>query len=427
MIHNISIIVFRSRASRIVHAALKNGSIESDGIPEEVSELDEDQRVSNNCENITDIMYNNEQKTLRTTGDLDFLTHPSIDLWNTPIILSPLQEIAQENVYNQAITLNDSTADTSFENYEADISESGVISVNFLNNGKNLQNKTLTFSVVSDVELSLEDRSDEKLDTREHLEFPNDKKKLSNGTVTDIENLRETESLNINQLIDSNIAQEDNDSDYIVEDSHSESSDSEKEVNKIGDERFIKLVDYSESENSEDNSMQKENLEAEKCKRTRRKRQDVSIDDWNSRKQRTDREKGRPYKGRKKEEGKWKYTVPKNERILEPRCDCCLMNTKSRIDCGLISDADRQQIFDYFWNLTWKEKKMYSNMLIKMKSTKRTRDRKEENKSRRSYSLEYHLKINENKIRVCKEMFHRTLGIRPWSSLNWKKKKEQIL
>lgn len=121
-------------------------------------------------------MYNNEQKTLRTTGDLDFLTHPSIDLWNTPIILSPLQEIAQENVYNQAITLNDSTADTSFENYEADISESGVISVNFLNNGKNLQNKTLTFSVVSDVELSLEDRSDEKLDTREHLEFPNDKK-----------------------------------------------------------------------------------------------------------------------------------------------------------------------------------------------------------------------------------------------------------
>lgn len=60
-------------------------------------------------------------------------------------------------------------------------------------------------------------------------------------------------------------------------------------------------------------------------------------------------------------------------------------------------------------------------MLMVMKPTSRSRDRKEENKSKRSYSFEYYLKVNENKIRVCKEMFHRTLGIRPWSSLNWKK------
>ncbi|CAG9818140.1 unnamed protein product [Phaedon cochleariae] len=259
--------VYQSGASKIVHAASKIESVEPNNMTKKISEHTEDQKVSADCENI--------------------------DSWKTPIISSPQQEITRVDVYNQGISLNDPTPETSSENQKANISGDEILSV--LNTEGNMFNQTHVFCVVPGVEISLEDSSDRESDTKKHdVQFPNNQEDLRNQAVTDIESLVDTEN------------------------SDSESSGPEEEVAEITDERIIELVDYSESENSEDNSMQKNTLEAEECERKRRKRHKVSIDDWTSRKQRADIEKGRPYKGKEKEGGKWKYTGQKSS--CAPNC-----------------------------------------------------------------------------------------------------------
>ncbi|KAG5861499.1 hypothetical protein JTB14_010112 [Gonioctena quinquepunctata] len=58
------------------------------------------------------------------------------------------------------------------------------------------------------------------------------------------------------------------------------------------------------------------------------------------------------------------------------------------------------------------------NVLGKCDSCK-SRDRNNENISRRKLSFKYHLNVNKSKIRVCKKTLLATLGIGEWMVNNW--------
>ena len=80
--------------------------------------------------------------------------------------------------------------------------------------------------------------------------------------------------------------------------------------------------------------------------------------------------------------------------------------------CNIIGEADRKIIFHKVWNLSWDNKRVYIKGLVDLLPTKRKR--KDIENSRRMWTLKYHLRQNDDRIRVCSTMFTNTLGLTHW-------------
>ena len=110
---------------------------------------------------------------------------------------------------------------------------------------------------------------------------------------------------------------------------------------------------------------------------------------------------------------------------MKMSCHCKLSVREKSLKCRIINEQQRKDIFKTFWDMTWGEKRLYIRILTKVVIPKRDRDRKKTDKSRRSTSLEYHLKIGNELLRVCKKMFLNTLSIGEWTVENWIKSNRQ--
>nr|CAI5854052.1 unnamed protein product [Callosobruchus analis] len=64
-------------------------------------------------------------------------------------------------------------------------------------------------------------------------------------------------------------------------------------------------------------------------------------------------------------------------------------------------------------------KESYIQGLVKIETVQRRRGAEET--SKRNFSLKYHLKVNNTEIRVCKQMFLKSLGMKESTVLNWVK------
>ncbi|CAF4857457.1 unnamed protein product [Pieris macdunnoughi] len=173
-------------------------------------------------------------------------------------------------------------------------------------------------------------------------------------------------------------------------------------------ELMNKLVDYSDSDSEPDEPVIK-----------RKKRCQVKKEDWSSEVNKKNREKGKEYCGKKKVDGEWKKNIKKPKKVLKPRCSC-KERGNSVIQCHSISEDDRKILFDKFWKLTWDEKRVYVDNLVKIVHTNRQRDRKDPQKSKRVNTFIYHLKKGEDMIRVCKTLFLNTLSIGKSCIWGWK-------
>lgn len=319
---------FETRTSRILLAALQNTNIDCLGGAQETV-FDKSENQSSGLKS-TEYFSHNEEMSESRTGASISINSVSADLWNTPIIiLSPLPHIAESNVYSEISTLTPDKTDSSG---------------NYCDSGR-LDNIAIT-------------RSSDDVHYNHHSPSAFDVEVTMKDNVVDIPNNENTTFLipNENTSNDSLCAHENSNSDYkvftTISDTSSEFSNSGRQVkSKTSNKNNNKIVDYSSSESSEDS------LNEEKPKRSRSKRHAVKISDWDKNKQKENREKGRAYMGRKNKDGKWQYTVKRNQRVLKPRCDCRLMNKNTKINCRLVSDANRQEIFNNFWKLSWKEKK----------------------------------------------------------------------
>lgn len=169
--------------------------------------------------------------------------------------------------------------------------------------------------------------------------------------------------------------------------------------------------DSSEAEfvTSEDATLTEEGHSANDREGRKRKRAKNRLSDpktWEYNRNKKKREEGLSYLGRKEN----KLVAQKDERRLKQRCLCRKEKSKN-IQCFKISEEERLSIFKSFWNLTWNEKKIYVSSRVIKKKTKRARHRKNENDSRRDYSLQYFVDKQHERIRVCKTMFSNTLGM----------------
>lgn len=171
---------------------------------------------------------------------------------------------------------------------------------------------------------------------------------------------------------------------------------------------------HSDSESDSDHFPEKTNK--------RKKRSQVQKSHWFAEKNRTSREHGKKYYGRKKTEC-WNYEIPREPRKMGERCKC-KKTVKGTLKCAEVTEENRATIFKKFWKMNWCEKKVYVCHLVISSSIKRPRARKTAGESRRAQSFTYQLKIGENLIKVCRTLFLNTLGIGRWTILHWKNKEQ---
>lgn len=150
----------------------------------------------------------------------------------------------------------------------------------------------------------------------------------------------------------------------------------------------------------------------------------IQKSNWFAEKNRKLRESGKKYYGRKKED-MWNYEIPKEPRKMGARCRC-RQTENGTIKCSIITEEERKGLFKRFWSMTWPEKKTFIDSFVTAMPIKRPRERKDEKQSRRSQSLVYYLKKQEERIKVYRTMFINTLGVGRWTVINWKNKKSDV-
>lgn len=117
-----------------------------------------------------------------------------------------------------------------------------------------------------------------------------------------------------------------------------------------------------------------------------------------------------------------KYKTKKGEkspRKLRPRCSCTFAQRQKKLRFTSISEEVRQSLFTKFWKLSWPEKRTTVQRLVDKTMTKDLRNRKDSEKSRRQSTFMFHLRMDNERVRVCKKMFMNTLGLNEWSVRNW--------
>ena len=179
------------------------------------------------------------------------------------------------------------------------------------------------------------------------------------------------------------------------------------------------IVDHEEEVQNTDNLEASDPSESPSKKRAKRGRSDPQ--QWERNVNRRLRMQGNKYEGLKKDENGAYKKLQRSERSLGPRgCSKrCQKSCKSR-HCYNFTDSDRKEIFDAFWkDMDWNQKQMYVASLVDKGDVK---EQKKECESRRNASFVYHLRNDQGKQQVCRNMFLSTLGIGEQSVYEWLKK-----
>lgn len=208
---------------------------------------------------------------------------------------------------------------------------------------------------------------------------------------------RSTETVNENM----NITDNEKDPDFLLNSENSDNSDSSENISDLQNDKL----------NADDPQD-----EIPKIKRSTK--YEINKNRWKKNVNSLNREKGNSYKGKKKENGKWRYDLLKEAKSIKGICNCKLsQNKNSVLMCTKITEHERRQIFEEFWRYTWAEKKMFIRNHVNVKKTSRKRGLNEE--SRRTYSNEFF--FGSSRMRICKTMFLNTLGVKEWVIKKWAK------
>lgn len=84
--------------------------------------------------------------------------------------------------------------------------------------------------------------------------------------------------------------------------------------------------------------------------------------------------------------------------------------------CSKLTEEVRLDIFNAFWKMNWKEKKIFVASMVDKKATA---SKTKTSNSRRSDTNVYYLKVHAIRERVCLKSFLGTLGIKEWTVRYW--------
>ena len=128
--------------------------------------------------------------------------------------------------------------------------------------------------------------------------------------------------------------------------------------------------------------------------RSRKRKQNEKL--WKRNIQKTARNSGKEYVNSRNKK-------VKERRINYHRCGNCVNHCNQRLP-----DARRDELFHDYWKLgEWQRQRDYIANHVMRKQTKRNTNKD----SRRKQTFSYFFTINDQKIKVCKTVFLKTLGI----------------
>lgn len=94
--------------------------------------------------------------------------------------------------------------------------------------------------------------------------------------------------------------------------------------------------------------------------------------------------------------------------------------------CNEITEEERCKLFDLFWQLSWNDKqKIVLSCYTQNMKQKDTTESQES--SRRQFTYNYYLNIDNVKKHVCKTMFLNTFSLKEWMVHNWVKRGTHLL
>ncbi|KAL5237055.1 hypothetical protein ACI65C_004465 [Semiaphis heraclei] len=160
-----------------------------------------------------------------------------------------------------------------------------------------------------------------------------------------------------------------------------------------------------------------------------RKRNRVSNpNSWSRNETKIKRLKGESYIGYRRKEKDNTFNIlhdtPREGRNLGPPCQSKVCEKWKTRFCLDIKNEERLDIFKNFWSMTsWREKQIFVLSLVEKVIPKQRTT--ESATSRRNGSYFYYLKIGNDKLGVCKQMFLSTLGIKENTLRYWLEYKNQ--
>lgn len=264
------------------------------------------------------------------------------------------------------------------------------------------------FTIINTDEHPRELRNSNAETNNEIVEIGHDQNEMFHEINAEIPNENIETIEDINQILAGSPAEnnmefgdENNDPDFLINSEESNSSESSKSSS-----------DLQHGEINEDD------LQDESPRRKRSTKYEMNKNRWKKNQNSLNREKGKSYQGKKKENGKWRYDLLREPKSIRESCNCKLSkNKKSILMCTKISEPERRKIFKEFWQYTWAEKKMFVRNHVCVKNTSRKRGLNDV--SRRTYSNEFFL--GSSRLRICKTMFLNTLGVKDWVIKRWAK------
>lgn len=127
---------------------------------------------------------------------------------------------------------------------------------------------------------------------------------------------------------------------------------------------------------------------------------------------------GEEYQGRVYDKEKGEVAeITKKSRDLGPRCGGkrCDLKPGGAIQCYRFTEDCRKSIFNTFWSQAdWNQRKVYVSSLIEQIDFQNNNP-----KSCKTKSVQYHLFLDNQKVRVCSKMFSNTLAISDRTILSW--------
>lgn len=142
--------------------------------------------------------------------------------------------------------------------------------------------------------------------------------------------------------------------------------------------------------------------------------------DWKINKNRKLRMKGQQYLGyrRPRDTNKVFHDTIRSPRKMKGICNSEMCKKSGKRFCREIKEEERFAQYERFWNdMDWEQRKVFVSSLVDCHVA--TRKRTEENNSRRSSTLVYHLKSGGIRKQVCKKTFLNTFDLGEWSVRNW--------
>lgn len=150
---------------------------------------------------------------------------------------------------------------------------------------------------------------------------------------------------------------------------------------------------------------------------SRKRKKVADPESWKRKKNKKLRECGEGYLGFRKLGSTILQDQEREKRVMGIRCTSKQCENSKLRHCNLISEEDRHQIFNTFWNkMSWDQKKTFVLSMVDVSVPKR---RTTGGDSRRTGTKTYHLKVIEEKKRVCSKMFLNTLGLKEWTVRYW--------